>query len=153
MGNSALQEVNHHPYLGIELSNDLSWSKHINQTVSSANKVLGLLKRNLWNCSPSVKDIAYKTLVRPKLEYAGSIWNPYHITHIESIEKVQRRAARFVKNDYSHTSSINSGKAWSYAGLKLISLLFIKKPMDLHLAMFLIFKLATPPTGRVLQMP
>ena len=62
MGNSALQEVNHHPYLGIELSNDLSWSKHINQTVSSANKVLGLLKRNLWNCSPSVKDIAYKTL-------------------------------------------------------------------------------------------
>ena len=30
------------------------------------------------------------------------------ITHIESIEKVQCRAARFVKNDYSHTSSVNS---------------------------------------------
>ncbi|PIK55642.1 putative RNA-directed DNA polymerase from mobile element jockey-like [Apostichopus japonicus] len=33
MGDSILQEVKHHPYLGVELSSDLTWSKHINQSV------------------------------------------------------------------------------------------------------------------------
>jgi hypothetical protein len=69
MGNDTLQEVKHHPYLGVELSNNLSWAKHINQTISSSNRVLGLLRRNFWNCTKATKDIAYKTLVRPKLEY------------------------------------------------------------------------------------
>ena len=108
MGESLLEEVNHHPYLGVELSNDLSWSKHITKTVNSANRVLGLIKRNLWNCSTSTKEIAYKTLVRPKLEYASAVWDPYYNTHKESIEKVQRRAARFVKNDYGYTSSVSN---------------------------------------------
>ena len=108
MGDSILQEVKHHPYLGVELSHDLSWTKHISQTVNSANKVLGLLKRNLWNCSPSTKELAYKTLVRPKLEYASSVWDPHFTTQIDFIENVQRRAARFVKNDYGHTSSVKA---------------------------------------------
>jgi hypothetical protein len=50
MGDSVLQEVSHHPYLGVELSDELSWARHINQTVTGANKILGLIKRNLWNC-------------------------------------------------------------------------------------------------------
>lgn len=108
MGDSVLQEVKHHPYLGVELSNDFSWAKHITQTTNSSNKILGLIKRNFWNCSPSAKETAYKTLVRPKLEYASSVWDPYHKTYIESLEKVQRRAARFIKNDYQRSSSVTN---------------------------------------------
>lgn len=44
MGDSVLQDAKHHPYLGVELSNDLSRAKHITETVNSANKVLGLLQ-------------------------------------------------------------------------------------------------------------
>ncbi|KAJ8044505.1 hypothetical protein HOLleu_07270 [Holothuria leucospilota] len=68
----------------------------ISQTVNSANKVLGLLKRNLWNCSPSIKETAYKSLVRPKREYASSIWDPYCTTHIDSIEKVQQDLLKMI---------------------------------------------------------
>ena len=88
MGNSVLQEVSHHPYLGVELANNLSWAKHINQTITSANGVLGLLRRNSWNCTKSTKDIAYKTLVRPQLEYCSAIWDPYQKIHIDNLEKV-----------------------------------------------------------------
>ena len=35
--------------------------------------------------------------IRPHLEYACSVWDPHTKKNIQSIEKVQRRAARFVK--------------------------------------------------------
>ena len=44
------------------------------------------------------------TLVRPALEYASRVWDPHHATLISDLEAVQRRAARFVSNDYRSRS-------------------------------------------------
>ena len=108
MNDIVLQKVDHHPYLGLKLSSNLSWANHITQTVNKANSILGLLKRNLWNCSPHTKEIAYKTLVRPRLEYCSAILDPNQKVYQENLEKVQRRAAaRFVTSDYKRTSNIN----------------------------------------------
>ena len=42
----------------------------------------------------------YNTLVRPHqiLEYAASVWDPHVTKQKQAIEKVQRRAARWVTN-------------------------------------------------------
>ena len=60
-----------------------------------ATKTLGFLRRNLALAPRHTKEVAYKTLVRPQLEYAAPIWHPYHETQIEKVEKVQRTAARW----------------------------------------------------------
>ena len=60
-----------------EMNNDLKWSKHVTSVSAKASKVLGIVKRNLWNCSKSVKTTAYTAIVRPKLEYACVAWDPY----------------------------------------------------------------------------
>jgi hypothetical protein len=96
-----LAEVTHHPYLGIELSDDLSWNLHINNVISKASRVLGFISRNLYRCPEQIKVQAYLTLVRPHLEYASSIWDPYTSTLIKKMEMVQRRAARFARGCYS----------------------------------------------------
>ena len=44
--------------------------------------------------------------VKPTLEYASTTWAPHSKTDIRKLEMVQRRAARFVFNDYQCTSSI-----------------------------------------------
>ena len=59
-----------------------------------ANKLLGLLKRNLLTCHRRVKEAAYLGLVRPLLEYASQAWDPYTDNLSNKIEKTQRRAAR-----------------------------------------------------------
>ena len=47
-----------------------------------------------------------RSLVRPQVEYASVVWSPYTKDNINKIEKVQRRAARWVTNDYSSYSSV-----------------------------------------------
>ena len=69
--------------------------------------MLGLLRRNLYSCSPKVKEISYKTLVRPRLEYCATIWDPYQKEYIKQLEGVQRRAARFVLNRPEQRSSVS----------------------------------------------
>ena len=79
---------------------------YINSITNKANQSLGFLKRNLKIKSSDVKSHAYKAPVRPKLEYASAVWDPHTRTQINQIEKVQRRAARYVTNRYHNTSSV-----------------------------------------------
>ena len=62
-------------------------------------------RRNLRIPSRQIKTNAYKTLVRPQIEYSSSVWDPYTSTNKEKIEAIQRRAARFVTNRHHNTSS------------------------------------------------
>ena len=57
-------------YLGVTISTDLTWKRHIANVVNKANKTLGFLRRNLKVGAISTKQQAYKALVRPQLEYA-----------------------------------------------------------------------------------
>ena len=103
-----LEEVEHHPYLGVELGNYLNWNHHIDQTTTKANGILAFLRRNLNKCSKEVKEKAYTTLVRPNLEYGSSVWDPFRQYQIDAVEMVQRRAARFVTGQYNRYQSVTS---------------------------------------------
>ena len=46
--------------------------------------------------------------VLPSLEYAGSVWDHYYKTHNLTIEKVQRRAARWTLGNYDYHSSVSA---------------------------------------------
>ena len=85
---------------------DLDWGQHTSEISSKATKTLGFLRRNLAFAPRHTKEVAYKTLVRPKLEYAAPIWHPYHETQIGQVEKVQRTAARWICRRWRNTSSV-----------------------------------------------
>ena len=44
--------------------------------------------------------------LRSVLEYSCSVWDPHLDKDISQVEKIQRSAARFVKNNYSRYSSL-----------------------------------------------
>ena len=103
-----LESTDSAKYLGINISNDLNWNHHIDEITSKANRTLGFVKRNVKTQNEYVKELAYKTLVRPQVEYASSVWNPHTDKNIDKIEMLQRRAARWVKNSYSSYDSVTS---------------------------------------------
>ena len=102
-----LQETDTCTYLGINIQNDLKWNLHVANNIKKANSIIGLLRRNIGSCRADTKALAYQSLVRPVLEYATSAWDPHLKSHVNNIEMVQRRAARFVNSDYRQTSSVS----------------------------------------------
>ena len=75
---------------------------------NKAYSVRGFLQRNLRKCSTSVKSKAYLAFVRPIVEYASVIWSSYTNCDKTVLEGVQRKATRFVCNDFSTCSSMTS---------------------------------------------
>ena len=68
---------------------------------SKAKWTLGFLRRNIYKCPQDIKEQAYKSLVRPHLEYASAVWDPYRQKHINNLEMVQWWSGRFVTSTYS----------------------------------------------------
>ena len=52
-----------------------------------------------------MREVAYKGLVRLILEYGSSVWYPHYQGLIDDLEKVQKRAARFVTKKYTYEKS------------------------------------------------
>ena len=84
-------------YLGITLTDELSWSSHVHSIHSRANSTLGFLRRNLQRCPAKLKETEYIMLVRSTLEYVASIWDAHLAEDCDLLEKLQRHSARFVK--------------------------------------------------------
>jgi hypothetical protein len=103
-----LEQVESHPYLGVEIDNKMTWSTHIKNTINKANRTLGFLRRNLWFCTREVKICTYNMLVLPVLEYACEVWDPFVANQKQRLEMVHRRAARFCSSDFKKYSSVTT---------------------------------------------
>ena len=74
---------------------------HVRNICTKANRTLGFLRRNLYGWPQEVKEAAYKGLVRPVLEYSGSVWDPSCVGLQDELEKVHSRGAMFVTGNYT----------------------------------------------------
>ena len=104
---TALRSTDQAKYLGDTITPDLLWKCHIDNITKKANSTMAFLRRNIRSSPRDAKAKAYKTYVRPIVEYASSVWSPAIDSHIKQLEMVQRRAARFVCSDYTRQSSVS----------------------------------------------
>ncbi|KAJ4430057.1 hypothetical protein ANN_22265 [Periplaneta americana] len=84
-------------YLGVYLNSKLSWGEHVDNVTGKAWRALHFIMKILRKASPKSREIAYLTLMRPLMEYGTTCWDPYRIYQINSLERIQYRAAKFVK--------------------------------------------------------
>ena len=100
-----LEEFMDAKYLVVTLSNDLEWSKQIATMTNKTNSKLSFLRRNLKGCPEKPKQTAY-FFIRSFMKYGATVWDPYQKYNSDNVERVQRRAAMFVKSLYSRYSSV-----------------------------------------------
>ena len=88
--------------LGILVSDDLKWSSHINNLLSKGNRKLGFLRRNCFHLADvNARWLLYLSLVRSNLSHGSEVWAP----QTPSLESIQRRATKFILQDYESSYS------------------------------------------------
>ncbi len=96
IGEQVLERVEHAKMLGVTISNNLTWSKHVDNIVSKAGKRVYMLYQ-LKRAGISQLDLVtiYVSVIRPVLEYACPVWStnvPKYLS--DAIEMIQKRVLR-----------------------------------------------------------
>ena len=99
-----LDNIDSHKHLGLELNSKLTWKNHIDSITSTADKKLNLLTHLKHTLDRQTLLIMYQSFIRPSLEYGNIIWCNISEAECESLDKVQRRAARIITGGTISTS-------------------------------------------------
>lgn len=110
LGDEIIEEVDRYKYLGVVLTSDMTWINHINTISSDTARTLGYIRRCLNAAPPKLRKLAYETFIRPKLEYASTIWNPHQNYLITRLEAIQNRATRYILSNYDYKNSVSAMK-------------------------------------------
>ena len=72
-------------------------SRGISRSMNNASRLLGYVRRNTRLVkSITVRRSAYLTLVRSHIGYATQVWTPQSIDLLRRLERVQRRATKYI---------------------------------------------------------
>jgi len=96
MNGKYLEEVIEKRDLEAIIQSDLKCNKQCLKAVSTANKVLSMIKRTFSMRNKEIILQLYKSLVRLHLEYSFQAWRPHYKKDIYLIERVQRRATKLI---------------------------------------------------------
>lgn len=136
LSNESIQVRDTHKDLGVMISSDLTFTTHLDYIVGRAYRVLGLLRRTFrMSANVNEKRLLYISLVRSQLMYCSSIWHPYLVKEIVRLERVQRRATKYILNDY------RSDYKSRLVSLNLLPLMYI---LELNDVMFCVKSLQSP---------
>ena len=76
--------------LGVTLSADGKFTRHISEITRRARMMVGWILNAFRSRSPEVMLTLYKSLVRPILEYCCLVWSPMNTGDIKALESIQR---------------------------------------------------------------
>ena len=86
--------------LGVKICSNLSWSDHVSSLCSKAYTAFHVI--NLPpSAAPGLRKKLYLSLVRSNFAYCSQLWRPLLLKDISCLEKVQRRATKYILNNYS----------------------------------------------------
>ena len=96
MDGTILKIVETHKHLGVHLSSNNKWPKHIDSIIESASKQISYLRKIKYQLSKQTLNTLYCTYIRPLLEYASEVWDGRTQADANRLEQVQLNAARIV---------------------------------------------------------
>jgi hypothetical protein len=104
---SQLKFSTSHKHLGVTLNENGKWHDHIENIVTSASKVLNIMRALKFKINRKALNTIYISFMRPLLEYASVVWDGCAEYEKDRLEKLQYEAARVVTG-LTRSVSINN---------------------------------------------
>ena len=97
ISNSLLTKQHDTKFLGVYISSNLSWNKHIDLVVNKISKNVGIIAKVRHILPVSNTRTLYLTLVEPYLSYCNIIWaHDSNTVRLDKIFKIQKRYVRMM---------------------------------------------------------
>ena len=107
LNNSPIENVHSHKILGIEVDEDLDFTNHCEILARKISKRIGLLKHISPYLRRNQREIYYKAVIKPVILYGANIWTSTSKGNINSIFKLQKRAARIILDAEPRSRSVS----------------------------------------------
>lgn len=111
---SKSKDISHHPniiiddtpvacvsetkFLGVIISESLTWSNHIKTIKNKVTKNIGIIKFAKRNLPTAVLKMLYSTLIQPYFEYCNIVWAIHKSTALNDLLICQKKAVRIITN-------------------------------------------------------
>ncbi len=96
INNEVIKLSNAHKHLGLWLTSNLQWKKHIKEVSAKARKRLGCLQNNKFRMSRKSLEICYLTFVRPVLEYGNVLYDSASNEDLDLLTDIEKEALRVI---------------------------------------------------------
>ena len=96
-GGTIIEQKDHIRDLGVTMSSDCSFKKHIDNVIEAATKLSAWILRTFRSREPEVMLTLWRTLVLPKFDYCSQLWCPLKTGDIQRLEAVQKSFLRKIK--------------------------------------------------------
>ena len=102
LNGSQMARVTSYKYLGVLITSDLMWSDHVVKVCNKTRRLIGVLYRSFYKHStPSTMLKLYNSFIRPHLEYATAVWDPFLKKDIKHLEDVQKFGLRVCNKSWN----------------------------------------------------
>ena len=109
-----IDRVPHTKSLGVHIDQNLSWSKHVNETAKIVSSGIGALKRLRPFICKDTAILLYRALIEPYFDYCCPVWDGLSYELADKLQKLQNRAIRVItKSDhYSSATALRGELGW-----------------------------------------
>jgi hypothetical protein len=101
--NHVIKPVNHVKLLGLHLDNKLNFDVHISKLCEKAGRQVQVLSRLSHTLNNINKMLLYNCFIECYFNYCSCIWHFCSIANTLKIEKLQKKALRFITLDFHST--------------------------------------------------
>ncbi len=104
LNSEIIQLSDHHKHLGLWLSSDATWTKHINESALKARKRLGCVQKHKYRMDRRSIELIYLTFVRPLLEYGSVLFDSATNEDLDILTEIEKEALRIITGARKRTN-------------------------------------------------
>ena len=77
-----IEKATHTKFLGVVLSEDLTWNEHLKVLLSKVNKNFGVLRKLSYMLPSCIINKLYNSLILPYTDYCNIVWLLIHLSYL-----------------------------------------------------------------------
>ncbi len=96
LNNEIIKLSEHHKHLGLWLTTNLTWKKHIAEVATKGRKRLGCIQKHKYRLNRKSLELLYLTFVRPVLEYGSVLYDSANQEDLDILDDIEKEALRII---------------------------------------------------------